>query len=260
MNNENSVIHNPHLEGGPFVWEGNRLGVLLMHGFTATTAEVRLLAERLHREQNYTVSAPLLAGHYTTPDALNETTWQDWLDGVDFTYQMLATKCQKVFVGGESTGAVLALNLASKYPEIAGVLAYAPAIRLQMSFLQRLKLRAAAPFVPYLPKENIDANENWQGYRVNPLKAAVQLLELQRATLKRLTLIKQPVLIVQGRRDITIHPRSGEIILSKISSATKQLHWMEKSTHVVLLDQELEQVTAITQQFIHDTLHNTSEG
>jgi len=44
------MIHNPHLEGGPFVWEGNRLGILLIHGFTATTTEVRLLAEKLHGE------------------------------------------------------------------------------------------------------------------------------------------------------------------------------------------------------------------
>lgn len=248
------MIHNPHLEGGPFVWEGNRLGILLIHGFTATTAEVRLLAERLHNE-NYTISAPLLPGHYTTPEELNETRWIDWVDHVDFAYQMLAQRCQKVFVGGESTGAVLSLYLASKYPEIAGVMAYAPAIRLQMSLLNKLKLYAASPFIPHLDKASIDANENWQGYSVNPLKAAIQLLQLQRATLKRLRLITQPVMVVQGRLDTTIHPKSGKIIHSKIKSKIKQLHWMEKSTHVVLLDEELDQITDLTLQFIQNTLH-----
>jgi len=248
------MIHNPHLEGGPFVWEGNRLGILLIHGFTATTAEVRLLAERLHAK-NYTISAPLLPGHYTTPEELNETSWNDWVDHVDFAYQMLAPKCQKVFVGGESTGAVLSLFLASKYPEIAGVLAYAPAIRVQMSLLNKLKLYVTAPFIPHLPKEEIDGNDHWQGYTVNPLKATIQLLQLQRATLKRMPLIKQPVMVAQGRLDTTIHPKSGKIIHSKISSQSKQLHWMEKSTHVVLLDEELDQVTELTLQFIQDTLY-----
>ena len=226
-----------------------------MHGFTATTAEVRLLAQRLHAK-NYTISAPLLAGHNTSPEELNETSWQDWLDGVDFAYQMLTKKCARIFVGGESTGGVLALYLASKYPEIAGVMAYAPAIRLRMSIMKKLQLYAAAPFVPHRPKVSIDANENWQGYTVNPLKAAIQLLKLQHAALKRLQLIQQPVMVVQGQLDTTIHPKSGQLILSKISSKDKQLHWMEKSSHVVLLDSEIDQVAELTTQFIHETLHS----
>ena len=68
-------------------------------------------------------------------------------------------------------------------------------------------------------------------------------------------LIKQPVMVAQGRLDTTIHPKSGKIIHSKISSQSKQLHWMEKSTHVVLLDEELDQVTELTLQFIQDTLY-----
>jgi len=32
---------NPELEGGDFFWQGGADGVLLLHGLTATTAEVR---------------------------------------------------------------------------------------------------------------------------------------------------------------------------------------------------------------------------
>lgn len=249
------MIQNPDLEGGSFVWEGNRLGILLIHGLTATTAEVRLLAEQLHA-QNYTISAPLLPGHYTTPEELSEIHWHEWLDAVDFAYQMLATRCTRIFVGGESTGAVLALQLASKYPDIVGVLAYAPAIKLQISLIDQIKLRLAFPFVPLLLKEYLDRNAYWQGYKVTPTKSIIQLLNFQRATLKLLPRIHQPVLVVQGRLDTTIHPRSGEIIHSKISSPAKakQLHWMENSYHVVLLDEELDQITDLTLQFIKDSL------
>jgi carboxylesterase len=249
------MLHNAHLEGGPFVLDGNRLGVLLIHGFSATTAEVRLLADRLHAE-NYTVSAPLLPGHYATPEELNATRWIDWLDAVDFAYQMLAQKCPNVFVGGESMGAVLSLWLASKYPEIAGILAYAPAMRLNISAVDQLKLRIASWFQDDFPKEHFDANEHWQGYTVNPLKGVVQLLRLQRATLKQLPKIHQPIMIVQGRLDRTIHPQSGEIILSKVASPAeaKQLDWMEESSHVVILDNELDQIVNLTLQFIRDTI------
>ena len=66
---EQQMILNPHLEGDSFFWEGGEVGILLIHGFTATTAEVRPLAEFLHKN-GYTVAGPLLPGHYTKPDDL----------------------------------------------------------------------------------------------------------------------------------------------------------------------------------------------
>jgi hypothetical protein len=64
--NANSALQNPHLEGDSFTWESGPLGILLLHGFTATTAEVRPLAKLLHQD-GYTVSGPLLPGFGTTP-------------------------------------------------------------------------------------------------------------------------------------------------------------------------------------------------
>ena len=43
------LIKNPHLKGGPFFWGAGPTGILLVHGFTATTAEVRPLAQALQR-------------------------------------------------------------------------------------------------------------------------------------------------------------------------------------------------------------------
>ena len=60
-----SAIFNPELEGGSFFWKGGGTGVLLLHGLTATTAEVRPLAKCLLVE-GYTVSGILLPGHGTT--------------------------------------------------------------------------------------------------------------------------------------------------------------------------------------------------
>ena len=33
-----TLIHNPHLEGSTFFWEGGPVGVVLSHGYTASTA------------------------------------------------------------------------------------------------------------------------------------------------------------------------------------------------------------------------------
>lgn len=256
----NQHLHNPHLNGSPFLLTGaatgnGRVGVLLMHGLTATPYEVRALAERLHQDAGYTVAGPLLPGHGASPAALNATRWQDWLETAVAEYHLLATICDRVFVGGESTGAVLGLYLAATYPEVAGVLAYSPAIRLQLGRLDHLKLRLGAPFVTAVAKESIDAAANWQGYPVNPLRAAVELLRLQQATLPRLSRVTQPVLVVQGAHDITIHPRSGRIILDAVRTPHKELHHMADSSHVVLLDRELEAILTLTRDFLSRSLN-----
>ena len=39
-----------------------------------------------------------------------------------------------------------------------------------------------------------------------------------------------------------------------IQSAVRESHWMEKSNHVVILDNELEEVTTITLEFVKKIL------
>ena len=246
---KNPPLHNPHLRGEPFFWQGGQVGVMLSNGYTATTAEVRLLAEKLHTA-GYSVAGPLLPGHGTVPTDLNCTPWQAWVEAGEQAYQQLQTCCQTIFVGGESMGALVALQLASQHPQVAGVLAYAPVMRLPLNPPTRLALRLLAPFIPWVPKASLDASHNWQGYPVNPLKGVLQLLAFQKALYRRLPLIHQPMLVVQGRLDTTIHPASGAIILGAVSSTCQELYWMEKSSHVVLLDQELDEITRLTLQFI----------
>jgi carboxylesterase len=249
MTTTHPLIKNPHLNGGPFFWEAGPTGILLLHGFTATTAEVRPLAKALHA-RGFTVSGPVLPGHNTYPEDINNYSWHDWVSTVEKAYRELVSRCEQVFVGGESTGGLLALYLATFHPEVSGVLTYAPALKLQISPLDRIKLRLSASFIPYLPKGGEDDDLPWKGYTVNPLKGVVQLLKLQKQVTPRLSQIHQPVLIVQGKLDTTVDEAVPEMIWDRVSSGTKEIHWMEKSSHCVALDCELEQVVDITLNFL----------
>lgn len=104
----NPHLHNPELLGEEFFWSGGPVGILLCHGFTATTAEVRPLARCLNAA-GYTVAGPLLPGHNTSPADLNRVRWQDWLKAFDAMLDRLYARCETVIVGGESTGGVLSL-------------------------------------------------------------------------------------------------------------------------------------------------------
>jgi len=208
-----------------------------------------LLARNLHT-RGFTVAGPLLAGHGTNPQELSQTRWQDWVASAEETYQQLAAKCERVFIGGESMGGVLALYMATQHPEAVGVLTYAPAIKLALSRVRITALRLAMPFLFGVPKEQIDVPDKWQGYPINPLKSGVELLHMQREVRRRLPQIHQPVLVVQGRHDTTIAANSGAIIMHGVSSSIKELHWFEESSHVVILDKELDHVTELTVRFM----------
>ncbi len=248
-------LQNPQLSGDSFFWAGGRTGILLFHGFTATTAEVRPLAQTLH-QAGYTVAGPLLPGHGATPQDLNRCRWTDWVAAAEQAYQELASRRQLVFVGGESMGGLLTLYLASQHPEIAGLFVYAPALQVPSRILP-LIIPFLAPFFPTRPKSPsaaLPADARWQGYTVYPTRAAAQLFKLQRIVRRLLHVIQQPILIVHGRLDQAVDPKSPEIIYQRVKSEIKELHWLENSGHCVILDGEWEQAAARTEAFIKRVL------
>lgn len=247
LNNPN--LHNPHLDGDAFFLKGGDVGILLSHGYTATSAEIRFLAEQFHAA-GYTVSAPLLAGHGTTPEDLNQTEWQTWVKQGEAALAELFKICKQVWVAGESMGGILALYLASQHPSVQGVILYAPAIRLKMTFIDKLKVWLGSVFISEVPRDSLDCESSWQGYPGLPLKGIIQLLRFQKATERELSKIYQPVLVFQGRLDGTVAENAGKVIFAAVSSTVKEQRWMEKSSHVIALDVEQARAAELSLEFI----------
>jgi carboxylesterase len=148
------------------------------------------------------------------------------------------------------------LYVAAQHPEIAAVLTYAPALQTTPATMQ-IAAAIMAPFIPYRARgaePPTAADPRWQGYPELPTRAAVQLFRLQRRMPRLLPAVRQPLLIVQGRKDKTVFPDSPARIAQLVSSPVKEVHWMERSTHCVLLDEEWEQAASITIKFLERVL------
>lgn len=249
------VFENPHLDGSTFFLQGTKpVGILLLHGFTATTVEVRPLAEHLHAT-GFSVYSPLLPGHGTQPEDMIRVRWQDWYETARIGLEKLQ-HTPNIFVAGESMGGLLSLLLAANHLSIKGVILYAPAMKINGIW----RAKWLAPFIKIMPKNYLpEDNEKdqqiqnlpWQGYNVVALAAVAQLEKLQKEVLRVIDQVKQPVLIFQGRKDRTIDPSGSELIYSKLPSSQKSLVWLENSGHCVVLDQELDLVKSQTVRFIH---------
>jgi carboxylesterase len=106
------------------------VAILLLHGLCGNPTELRYIANGLAR-QGYTVHCPELAGHGSGAKSLKTTRWQEWLASAEAALLELSNTHKTVLVGGLSTGAVVALLLASRHSNLVKALVlYSPTLWL----------------------------------------------------------------------------------------------------------------------------------
>ena len=76
----------------PFDHDGSDTGVLLCHGFTGTPQSMRPWGQYL-AGRGFTVHIPLLPGHGTSWQEMNQTRWRDWYSCVDTAFRKLHETC-----------------------------------------------------------------------------------------------------------------------------------------------------------------------
>lgn len=244
-----------HRNAEPFFWEGKEhkdVMCLLVHGFTGSPSEMRLLGQYLNN-QGYGVSGLRLPGHGTTPEDMAGTTWQDWYGAVEREYQRLKKEYPLVIPVGLSMGGVLCLHLASRH-SVPGVATLSAAI-----FIGNRKAYLAPIlqyFYPYREKplaaekmEKILAEGHF-AYNRTPVNALASLLQLIGLVKKELPQLKVPALIIQSTKDMIVNPQSAQYLYDHLGSPAKKLIWLDKSGHLVTLGQEREEVFLAVEQFI----------
>lgn len=238
------------IEGAePFLFRGDDRGVLLVHGFTGSPAEMRLLGEYLNN-QGYTVMAPRLCGHGSTVEEMAQTKWPHWYSAVEDGYHILRSLCKEVSVVGLSMGAILSLHLAAEYP-VKKIVSLSAPIFLQDRRLPLLPVYRLFQNFVHKKQRKYDVDPKYNiGYQATPLDSLDSLLQLIKTVQGQLKEITAPSLMIQPRREHTVRPESAQYIYDHIGSCQKQLIWLEKSGHVVTLDNEREKVFEEINRFL----------
>ena len=95
-----------------FFFENGPQAVVLMHAYSSTPNDMRMLGRALEKE-NYTVYAPLFRGHGTTePEDILDASLKDWIEDAKEAIQFLREKgYQEIAIFGLSLGGVIATKM-----------------------------------------------------------------------------------------------------------------------------------------------------
>ncbi len=234
----------------PLFFKGNNIGILLIHGFTGTTQSIHLLGEALAQE-GYTVLAPRLTGHGTSPEDMAQASYKDWIHDVETALTELKLYADKIVVMGLSMGGALSCYLAENHPELLAVIPINAAI--DMPVLKALyddnygKEEYIAGIGSDIKKENVVE----LAYKKTPVKSMGDIIALMAMVRVELPKITIPILIFSSLVDHVVPPKNSQDIFNRVTSINKQIILLEESYHVATLDNDLPIIIKETIEFIN---------
>lgn len=242
----------------PFYFKGrNNKAVLLLHGWSTTPYEIRRLGMFLN-EKGYTAYGPMLSGHGTEPSDLENVIYQDWINDAQEALDELKKSHRKVFLGGTSMGATLAMQLAKENKDIAGLILMAAPYRLRFEKIVEISVRIISKFKKYHKKiypptfgvsTTITRLISYQSY---PFKNILEVAELVKLSREDLHKISQPCLIIQSSSDHIVAKESLIEIYNRIGSEKKSKKYVKRAYHTFISDIRNEHVFEDILNFINE--------
>jgi len=241
----------------PIYYRGtNGSSVLLLHGFTSTPVVFEELAVEINK-LGYTVYAPLIAGHGTSPEDLEATTWKDWLLSAQEGYERLHLESKHIFILGASFGCNLACLLAAEH-KIDGLilvgfprwLQHHTAVKLITKYHQVRKIRFFEKKRRFEEKNTMFSADSGAYHQI-PTKVMNHFYLLTgQITDRSLAQIKVPTMVIQSANDGLVSPKSAHHAMKLIPSTHKQLIWVDEPHHRLHLGKSKYQILSYITGFL----------
>ena len=240
-----------------------RIGVLLVHGFVGTPAEIQPLIDSVAAE-GYTVLSVRLSGHGTHVRDMQHTRWTDWVMDVEDGLQILSGLCDEIVLCGFSMGGTLSLLTAARHLQVKAVIAIESPLRMLpewlvvplhlLSFLLPVidPLPIVKPFMSIGKREEIDQMIAASiGYHQFATRGFAEILKLLRYARKHMASVTAPALLIHSKSDDVVDFANVNLIAESISSTSIQTLFLEKSRHNVILGPEAPLVIQAVVSFLH---------
>ncbi len=232
----------------PFFFEEGPRAVLLLHGFTGNSSDVRQLG-RFLQKKGYTSYAPHYEGHGVPPEELLKSSPHIWWVQVLEAYDFLKEQgYHDIAVAGLSLGGDFALRLSQNRDVNSVATMCSPMYIKTTGNMFEGVLEYAREF-----KKREGKNDELIEREMSAFHPTELLEELQQTIIKvreSVDNVFAPLFVAQGKLDTMINPDSANIIYNEVSSDVKEIHWYEQSGHVITIDKEKEQLFEDYYQFL----------
>lgn len=241
---------------------GHDEAFLMLHGLGGGVYEMSPLARELH-DLGHSVMAFNYPGHDQPARRMPASRWQEWYGKVEAAYEELAGQHRHVSVIGFSTGCLLGLRLAARHPmPVHRLILLSPFLRIRQDWYcpippENLVHRFGQKLgdIPRLRLPIIDREMErvarqscyFQTFNLSAVISAIELIGEVREDLPR---VLSPTLIIHSRKDRVVCPTGPDILMERLGSQRKQVHWLTRSDHIILLDVERDLVSRHIREFI----------
>jgi carboxylesterase len=231
------------------------VGVLLIHGYTGSPYEMRPVGEALSRHGIGSLGL-LLRGHGTHPDDMLGRTYTDWIADVEEGLDRVLERHERAAIVGLSMGGTLTLNVASRHasdPRLAGLVTIGAPLRLHDWRLGIAGLLSRLVTWQAWGQPDIKDRRAWErhvAYRRFRTRTILELLALMRETTGRLSLVRQPILVVQARADHVVPALNAQLIRDGVSSPDRTVLLLDNCYHVITVDFPADRLNAEIVRFV----------
>lgn len=234
----------------PFTFEAGPRAVLLLHGFTGHSADVRMLGRFLEKK-GYTSHAPIYRGHGKEPEELVKASADEWWEDVTNAFNHLKELgYEEIAVAGLSLGGVLGLKLAYSEHVKAIIPMCAPMFFDNEEELTKGYKFKAREFKQLEGKDKDTIQSEVQELVDNSRDMFSDLGDVITEVNDHIDTIYTPTFVVQASQDEMINTDSAAFIYENVEADHKDIKWYEESSHVITLDKEKEQLYEDIYQFL----------
>ncbi|GEK34587.1 alpha/beta hydrolase [Kurthia sibirica] len=234
----------------PFTIEGGKRAVLLLHGFTGSTKDVKKLGQFLNKK-GYTCHAPMYRGHGVSPEEILRYGAKYWWEDVTSGYHHLKTLgYEEIAVVGISLGGVFTLKVGAEFPVKGVVSMCAPIKRKSSNGLFERLYKYAEVYKKFEGKDDAQIAAELVDLENMDRHAITEIQKMIEHTSDEIEEIDAPTLVLQGKLDDKLYQESAPFIFDTVESGDKEIIWYPNSGHIITLGQEREQVFQDTANFL----------
>lgn len=224
----------------PLFVEHGKKAVILLHAYSGSSHDVRMLCRRLEQE-NYTVYTPMFAGHGTmNPQDILKEEVTTWFEETQEAIQFLKNKgYQQIAILGLSMGGIMAMGALELADSaiVGGGSFCSPIFKAENHVPENFILYAKQVLsysdytveqqVAMIPQIEKEANRQLQAIESFAYQVSQNLLK-----------VTCPVFLAQAGKDQMVNPLTVFETAKALAHTKVSLQWYPNSGHVVTVDKE----------------------